>query len=104
MPAVHEIRLPSASRRHSWRRWGASLARSLYAGVFVGMISGFLTLLISIVTLIIGKLLFNRVLIDPPVIYREIAPAVAVIVAVLTFIGNLVWERTHPAPAPDPRT
>lgn len=104
MANVHELRLRDASRPHGWRSWGGTLARSLYAGVFVGMISGFLTLLISIVSLIVGKLVFNRLLIDPPVIYRTIAPVVAILVAVLTFAGNTIWERTHPAPAPVERT
>src|ERR1041385_4016844 len=99
MPNVHELRLRGL-RRNGWRSWGGTLARSLYAGVFVGMISGFLTLLISIVSIVIGKLLFNRLLIDIPVIYREVAPAVAVCVALLVFAGNIAWERTHPAPAP----
>jgi hypothetical protein len=80
------------------------VARSLYAGVFVGMISGFLTLLISILGIVVGKLFFNRIAFDITVIYREVAPAVAICVAVLVFAGNIVWERTHPAPAPAQRT
>jgi hypothetical protein len=105
MTAVHEFRLPSAPRRSSaWRNWGGTVARSLYAGVFVGMISGFLTLLVSILGIIVGKLFLNRLAFDVTVIYREVAPAVAVCVAVLVFAGNIVWERTHPAPAPAERT
>ena len=80
------------------------MARSLYAGIFVGMISGFLTLLVSILGIIVGKLFLNRLAFDVTVIYREVAPAVAVCVAVLVFAGNIVWERTHPAPAPAERT
>ena len=37
-------------------------------------------------------------------IVAKVAPAVAVCVAVLVFAGNIVWERTHPAPAPAERT
>jgi hypothetical protein len=62
------------------------------------------TLLISIISIIIGQLIFHRTLIDVPLIYRAIAPAVAIAVAVLVFLGNLLWERTHPAPAPVERT
>lgn len=104
MATVHELRLRSVSQPHGWRSWGGTLARSLYAGVLVGMISGFLTLLLSIVTIIVGKFLLHRLSIDVPVVYREIAPAVAITVAILTFLGNLLWERTHPAPAPAERT
>ena len=80
------------------------MARSLYAGVFIGMISGFLTLLLSIVTIIVGKFLLQRLTFDITVIYRQVAPVVALCVAVLVFAGNIVWERTHPAPAPVERT
>ena len=103
MPAVHEFRLPS-SPRNSWRGWGGTLARSVYAGVFVGMISGFLTLLVSLLSVIIGEFIFHRLLIELPLVYRAIAPSVAITVAVLTFVGNMMWERTHPAPAPAERT
>jgi hypothetical protein len=105
MTATHEFRLPRTRRPNSgWRSWGGTVARSLYAGVFVGAISGFVTLLISIVSIVIGELLFRRLLIEIPIIYRTIAPAVAIAVAVLVFLGNLLWERTHSAPAPAERT
>ncbi len=99
MATVHEMRLRDASQPHGWRRWGGTVARSLYAGVFVGMIAGFVTLLVSIISIAIGELVFHRTLIEIPLIYRAVAPAVALSVAVLVFVGNFVWERTHPAPA-----
>ncbi len=68
------------------------------------MIAGFVTLLVAIASIAIGELVFHRALIEIPLIYRAIAPAVAISVAVLVFFGNLVWERTHPAPAPAERT
>jgi predicted lipid-binding transport protein (Tim44 family) len=105
MTAVHDFRLPSAPHPSSGlRSWGGTVARSLYAGVLIGMISGFLTLLIAILTVIVGKLLLQRLAFDITVIYRAVAPAVAICVAVLVFAGNIVWERTHPAPAPAERT
>lgn len=105
MTAVHEFRLPQVSRPvPGWRSWGGTLARSLYAGVVVGMLAGFVTLVISIVGIIGSKILLNRIPFDVTAIYREIAPAVAIAVAVLVFFGNLFWERTHPAPAPAERT
>src|SRR5512140_1511898 len=105
MTAVHDFRLPSAPRPSSGlRSWGGTLARSLYAGVFVGAISGFVTLLMSIASIVVGKLLTGRLLIDIPLIYRALAPTVAIVVAVLVSLGNLLWERTHPAPAPAERT
>ena len=79
-------------------RWGGTLARSVYVAVALGMLSGFLTLLVSILTLWVGEFLLHRVHTDIRVVYRQIAPVVAVIVAALAFCGNLVWERTHPAP------
>ena len=105
MTAVHDFRLPQVSRPISrWRIWAGTLARSLYAGVVVGVLSGFVTLVISIVAIIGSKIVLNRIPFDVTAIYREIAPVVAIAVAVLVFFGNLIWERTHPAPAPAPRT
>lgn len=104
VPTVHELRLRHVSQPYGWRSWGGTLARSLYAGVVVGMLSGFVTLLISIVGILGSKILLNRIPFDVSAVYREIAPAVAIAVAVLVFLGNLVWERTHPAPAPLSRT
>lgn len=104
MAIAHELRLRGASHPGGWKSWGGTLARSLYAGVLVGTICGFLTMVISLFSIILGKVIFDRILIDPPFIYREIAPAVAVLMAIVTFAGNAIWERTHPAPAPAQRT
>ena len=78
--------------------WGGSLARSVFAGVALGMLSGFLTLLISILSLWVAKFLLHRPIPDIRIVYREVAPAVAATVAAIACLGNLVWERTHPAP------
>ncbi len=79
-------------------RWGGTLARSVYTGVVLGMLSGFLTLLFTISVLWVRQFLLHRSGIDIRIVYREIAPAVAVSVAVLAFLGNVLYERTHPAP------
>jgi len=104
MATVHELRFRDASQPRGWRRWGGSVARSAYAGVCVGMIAGFLTLLVALLGLIAGRLFFHRVGVDITIVYREVAPAIAVSVAILVFFGNFVWERTHPAPASVERT
>jgi predicted lipid-binding transport protein (Tim44 family) len=98
MATEHEFRLRDA-QPHGWRRWGGSVARSIYAGVVVGMLAGFLTLMIALFGMIAARLFLQRFSLDITIVYREVAPAIAVFVAILVFLGNIVWERTHPAPA-----
>jgi hypothetical protein len=91
MPARRQFRLPEARPR-----WRGTLGRSLYVGLVVGALSGFLTLLVGLVAVLVAGGLAGPV--DIRVVYREIAPRVAAMVAVVAFLGNAVWERTHPVP------
>ena len=88
MRSTYELRLPSAPRV----RVGGILARSAVAGVLLGALSFFVSLLLSILTLLVAGMLMGRFKPDMTLAYRQVAPSVAIAVLVLGFVANFVWE------------
>ena len=86
--STYELRLPSAPRV----RVGGILARSAVAGALLGALAFFVSLLLSIMTLLIAGLLMGRFKPDLTLAYRQIAPGFALSVLALAFVGNFIWE------------
>jgi hypothetical protein len=90
--STYELRLPSAPRV----RVSGVLARSAVAGVLLGALAFFVSLLLSILTLLVAGTLMGSFKPDMTLAYRVVAPSVAICVLVLGFVANLVWEIRKP--------
>jgi len=90
--STYELRLPSAPRV----RIGGVLARSAVAGVLLGALAFFVSLLLSIFTLLVAGTLMGSFKPDMTLAYRLVAPSIAICVLVLGFVANLVWEFRKP--------
>jgi hypothetical protein len=90
--STYELRLPSAPRV----RIGGVLARSGVAGVLLGALAFFVSLLLSILTLLVAGMLMGSFKPDMTLAYRVVAPSVAICVLLLGFVANLVWEFRKP--------